>query len=42
MYRRVKQSVTFILFVRNYVVKFKIDDFHCGKLYKKEIVWEVS
>jgi len=42
MYRRMKQSVTCILFVRNYAVHFKIEDFHCGNIYKKEIVWEVS
>ena len=42
MYRRVKQSVTFILFVRDYAVQFKVEDFLCGNLYKKEILWEVS
>jgi hypothetical protein len=36
MYRCVKQSVTCTLFVRDYAVQIKIEDFHCGNLYKNK------
>jgi hypothetical protein len=34
----VRHSLTYISFVREYVVQFRAEDFHCENVYKEEIV----